>query len=75
MKEPISRTKSYAIWRKTNGQKYLEVNAPDHYRSGFLQGQYLSKNIHELKDIIKILVLKYKSKRFTYQKSPHEILQ
>ena len=67
MKNIMPKSKSYAIWCNTNGQKYLEVNAPDHYRLGFLQGHYLSKKIHELKEIIKLLVLKYISKKYTYQ--------
>ncbi|MFX0073538.1 MAG: hypothetical protein ACFFAO_20875 [Candidatus Hermodarchaeota archaeon] len=43
---------SYAIWRETNGQKYLEVYSPSQYILGVLQGQFLAKQIIHMKRII-----------------------
>jgi len=59
---------NYAIWHESNGQKYLEIYAFDHYDLGFLEGKFLSKKIHRLKDLIELLALKYIPKRFSYQK-------
>jgi len=59
---------SYAIWHESNGQKYLEVYAFDHYDLGFLEGKFLSSKIRILKELMEILALKYIPKRYTYQK-------
>ncbi|MHA1668956.1 MAG: C45 family autoproteolytic acyltransferase/hydrolase [Promethearchaeota archaeon] len=59
---------SYAIWRESNTQRYLEIYAFNHYDLGFLESKFLSKRIHIFKDLIEILALKYITKRHTYQK-------
>ena len=59
---------SYAIWRESNGQNYLEIYAFNYYDLGFLEGKFLSKKIHNLKNLIEILALRYIPKRFSYQK-------
>ncbi|MHA1105365.1 MAG: C45 family autoproteolytic acyltransferase/hydrolase [Promethearchaeota archaeon] len=59
---------SYAIWRESNTQKYLEIYAFNHYDLGFLESKFLSKKIRMFKELIEILALKYISKRHTYQK-------
>ncbi len=59
---------SYAIWRESNGQKYLEVYAFNHYDLGFLEGKFLSRKILNLKELMEVLALRYIPKRYTYQK-------
>ena len=68
MEKIVNLDGSYAIWRESNGQKYLEVYAFNHYDLGFLESKFLSKEIHVLKELIEVLALKYISKRHTYQK-------
>ncbi len=64
----MEKSKSYAIWRESNGQKYLEICALDYYTLGLFEGEYLSKKIKEMKILIKILSLKYLPKKFSYKK-------
>jgi hypothetical protein len=57
-----------ARWKNSNGQKYLEIFAPDHYQLGVLEGNYLSKQIKSFKRVIKFLSLTFKSKEYSYKK-------
>ena len=36
---------SFAEWKKSNNQKYLNINAKNHYEFGLLRGQFLKKEI------------------------------
>jgi hypothetical protein len=57
-----------ARWRNSNGQKYLEIFAPNHYQLGVLEGHHLSKQIKSFKRVIKFLCLTFKSKDYSYKK-------
>lgn len=61
-------TRSYAIWKESNGQKFLEVYAPDYYTLGFLQGKQLANEIKYFKGIIKLIGLRYIFKKCSYDK-------
>jgi len=57
-----------ARWKNSNGQKYLEIFAPDHYQLGVLEGYHLSKQIKSFKRVIKFLSLTFKSREYSYKK-------
>jgi len=46
-------------WVETNGQKYLEVIAKDHYDLGYLQGTMVADEVKVLTGIIQSITLKY----------------
>jgi len=64
----IQRNGAYAIWKWSNGQKFLEVHAQDYYTLGFLQGEKLKKEIKRFKEIIKLFNIRYIRKDFSYEK-------
>ena len=61
--EPISvephEIEGSVRWVETNGQKYLEVIAKDHYDLGYLQGTKVADQVKHLTGIIQSITLKY----------------
>lgn len=64
----IQEDKSYAIWKWSNGHKFLEVHAQDYYTLGFLQGEKLMKEVKRFKDIIKLFNVSHLTKDFSYER-------
>ncbi|MBD3354076.1 MAG: hypothetical protein GF364_21520 [Candidatus Lokiarchaeota archaeon] len=59
----------FVCWRYTNGQKYLEVRAPDHYTLGLLEGRFLRRKIWFFKIIIYLMTIPFFfRKRYTYKR-------
>ncbi|TXT60322.1 MAG: hypothetical protein BAJALOKI3v1_930015 [Promethearchaeota archaeon] len=58
----------FAKWRSSNGQKYLEIFAPDYYRLGLLLGEYLYDQIISMKRLIQLFSLRYLRHGITYNR-------
>ncbi len=58
----------HAEWVETNGQKYLEVTAPDHYTLGKLEGEFLESKIKGFKKIIQAFAFLFIWRGMTYRK-------
>ena len=59
---------TYGTWHETNGQKYLELKAPDHYTLGKLEAKFLWPKIWLFKLIIMLFSLLFLWRGMTYWK-------
>jgi hypothetical protein len=56
----------FGAWRKSNGQPYLELRAPDNYSLGKLEGKFLERKIVFFKHIIKLMKIPF-FRKFSYK--------
>ncbi|MBD3193535.1 MAG: hypothetical protein GF317_00665 [Candidatus Lokiarchaeota archaeon] len=66
--DSYSNFETICEWKTSNGQKYLEIFAPDYYNLGILLGESLYDKILSMKRLIQFFSLKLIWKGITYRK-------